>query len=311
MSVAALAQACREGAAYGYLAAKGFHVEVRQALGDSLLAVYGDLFLARGPLRLAPFAQNIWYHVELLNIQSIGEAVRALRSRQRNWWYVEQDGLNRRMALIQEQLPKIDREPVHFPAPPRTAPLGSYTLLDANTLLLAKNCLSSYPNGLVDLVQDHVNPPSRAYLKLCEALLLYGTLPQRGERCLDLGAAPGGWTYVLDSLGCSITAIDRAPLDARLMHKPNIRYLKQDAFSFKPDTEEQAWDWLFSDVICYPDKLLALVQAWLASGKVRHLIVTIKFQGPTNHDVIAGFAGIPGGRLMHLSYNKHELTFMI
>jgi 23S rRNA (cytidine2498-2'-O)-methyltransferase len=36
----------------------------------------------------------------------------------------------------------------------------------------------------------------------------------------------------------------------------------------------------------------------------------VKFQGETDHDAADAFAAIPGGRLMHLFHNRHELTFL-
>ena len=68
-------------------------------------------------------------------------------------------------------------------------------------------------------------------------------------------------------------------------------------------------DWLFSDIIAYPDRLLALVQNWIAAGAPRHIICTLKFQGETDHAAAEAFAAIPGGRVMHMFHNKHELTF--
>jgi 23S rRNA (cytidine2498-2'-O)-methyltransferase len=69
-------------------------------------------------------------------------------------------------------------------------------------------------------------------------------------------------------------------------------------------------DWLFSDVIAYPDRLLALVQRWIEAKAARHIVCTIKFQGPTDHDSADAFAAIPGGQVVHLFHNKHELTFL-
>ena len=69
-------------------------------------------------------------------------------------------------------------------------------------------------------------------------------------------------------------------------------------------------DWLFSDMICYPDRLLETVQEWLAAGACRNVVCTLKFQAQTDHETARAFAAIPGGRLLHLSCNKHELTFV-
>ena len=65
-----------------------------------------------------------------------------------------------------------------------------------------------------------------------------------------------------------------------------------------------------TSVIAYPRRLLALVRRWIEAGTVRRIVCTIKFQGETDHDAADEFAAIPGGRLMHLFHNKHELTFV-
>jgi 23S rRNA (cytidine2498-2'-O)-methyltransferase len=66
---------------------------------------------------------------------------------------------------------------------------------------------------------------------------------------------------------------------------------------------------VFSDVIAYPAPLLEMVQGWIASGLTGRIVCTIKLQGETDHAAVAAFQAIPGGRVMHLWQNKHELTF--
>jgi len=70
-------------------------------------------------------------------------------------------------------------------------------------------------------------------------------------------------------------------------------------------------DWLFSDIVCYPARLLRLVERWRASGLVKNFVCTIKFQGETDHDTAAAFAAMPGAQVLHLHHNKHELAFML
>ena len=41
------------------------------------------------------------------------------------------------------------------------------------------------------------------------------------------------------------------------------------------------------------------------------MIVTVKFQGDTDHEIAQAFASIEGARLFHLHHNKHELTFAL
>jgi len=70
-------------------------------------------------------------------------------------------------------------------------------------------------------------------------------------------------------------------------------------------------DWLFSDVICYPQRLLGLIERWRAEGAAPNFVCTIKFQGSDEHEAARAFAAIPGARLLHLHHNKHELTFLL
>jgi 23S rRNA (cytidine2498-2'-O)-methyltransferase len=69
-------------------------------------------------------------------------------------------------------------------------------------------------------------------------------------------------------------------------------------------------DWLFSDVVAYPARLLGLVRRWIDADAADRIVCTVKFQGETDHDAADAFAAIPGGRLMHLFHNRHELTFL-
>ena len=142
---------------------------------------------------------------------------------------------HRRAALIQERLPHVSAKPIVFPAAAPTAPLGSWTLLAPDRLLAAAHCSSPFPNGEVEFIEDKTGPPNRAYLKLWEALVRLRRWPQPGERCLDLGASPGGWTWVLAKLGANVIAIDKAPLDPRIAAMPGVEWRGESAFALEPD----------------------------------------------------------------------------
>src|SRR5262249_8932354 len=134
--------------------------------------------------------------------------------------------------------------------------------------------------------------------------------PAPGERCLDLGASPGGWTWVLAKLGAEVLAIDKAPLDPKVAAMPGVAWRGESAFALEPDSVRPI-DWLCSDIACYPVRLLRLVERWRSSGLVRNFVCPLKFQGATDHDTVAAFATIPGAELLHLHHNKHELTFFL
>lgn len=290
-----------------YLAAEGFVAELAHELGEVASAM-DRLLVAPGPPRQAAWAQNIWLDPVEIEIASIADGVRKLRAIQRNWApYAPR--LHRRAMLIQAALPKVSAKPLRFGDPPPAAPLGSWTLLDTNTLLAAPRCTSPFPNGKVHFVEDRTAPPSRAYLKLWEALTLIGRHPGPGELCLDLGSAPGGWSWALARVGARVISVDKAPLAPEIAAMPGVEHRAGSAFALDPAALGPI-DWLFSDVVCYPARLLTLVKRWLAAGTCGNFVCTLKFQGATDHAVVARFAAIPGGELRHLYHNKHELTWI-
>lgn len=295
-----------------YLAADGLEAQLREELARARVAVsatHGRLLISEAPPVAAAWAANIWHDCLEWPVESIGSAAKALRGLQRNWaMYAPLH--HRRAALIQDKLPHVSAKPVIFPAAAPTAPLGSWTLLAPDRMLAAARCSAPFPNGEVTFIEDKEGPPSRAYLKLWEALVRLRRRPQPGERCVDLGACPGGWTYVLAKLGASVVAVDKAPLDPKVAAMPGVEWRGESAFALEPASIGPV-DWLFSDIICYPARLLRLVERWRASGLVRNFVCTIKFQGETDHESAAAFAALPGAEVVHLHHNKHELTFML
>jgi 23S rRNA (cytidine2498-2'-O)-methyltransferase len=290
-----------------YLAAEGYVDELDHELG-AVDHKHGRLLIASGPPRPAAWVANIWLDPQEVRVASISDAAAKLRAIQRNWAFYAPK-LYRRATLIQEQLPKVSSKPLVFGMPPPKAPLGSWTLLDAETMLMAPHCTSAFPNGEIRFVEDRGGPPSRAYLKLWEALTVIGCRPGPGERCLDLGSSPGGWSWALQRMGAHVVSVDKAPLAPEIARLPGIEHRLESAFALDPRTVGTV-DWLFSDVVCYPARLLALVERWLAVGTCHRFVCTIKFQGATDHDIARRFAAIPGSQLHHLFHNKHELTWI-
>jgi 23S rRNA (cytidine2498-2'-O)-methyltransferase len=294
--------------AAAYLAAEGFEAALAEELarrGAAISEWHGRLALSPDPPVEAAWALDIWTNPREIEAPSVKSASDSLRSIQRNW---SAYGVahHRRMALIGERLPPVKARALVFPEPAPASHLGAWTLLAAERLLASPSKSSPFVNGECVFEEDHIGPPSRAYLKLWEALTRYGRWPAPGETCLDLGASPGGWTWVCAKLGASVTAVDKAPLAPAVASMPGVTERLDSAFGMAPEPV----DWLFSDVIAYPDRLLALVRRWIEAGTAKHIVCTIKFQGATDHEAAEAFAAIPGGRVVHLFHNKHELTFL-
>lgn len=270
-------------------------------LGSRVVGRHGRLFLLRGQERPL-WAQNIWLKPEVFSFQSISEASNHLRAIQRNWW-LHSVGHHRRAKLIVEKLPPLKAKRIDFLSTVPAAPLGSWTLLDEGRLLYSAECTSPFPDGEIEFNENKNDPPSRAYLKLWEFFTLTGMRPQAGERVIDLGSSPGGWTWVLDQLGCEVISVDKAPLGPQLRLSGRVQFREESAFALKPEKV----DWMFSDIICYPERLLELVESW--KDYAGNLFCTIKFQEPTNYAAAREFLKIPGSRILHLSANKHELSW--
>ncbi len=138
--------------------------------------------------------------------------------------------------------------------------------------------------GILEVADDK-QPPSRAFKKLEECLQRTSLSMQKGEVCVDLGAAPGSWTYVAAKRGAHVIAVDRAPLRDDLMRQRSVKFVKADAFKFKP--EKLPVDWLLCDVVAFPERTLELLNQWCSDAWCRKFCVTFKFKGAPNWKVIA------------------------
>jgi 23S rRNA (cytidine2498-2'-O)-methyltransferase len=291
-----------------YLAIEKFLPELLKELKD-VESVHGSLVLTRGPIQSSVWAQNIWTNVQKISFESVSEAAKALKSMGKLWSCYSFEN-HRRAQLIQDQLPKLRPRVMDFLGELPKDPIGAWTLIDRNTLLASSETSSLFPNGEVEFNENKTMPPSRAYLKLWEFFTVYGVKPSKGQRVVDFGSCPGGWTWVLQQMGCEVVSIDRAPLDDKVARLPRIQFIKTNAFTVKPE-DIGAIDWFFSDIICYPEKLLELVLQWQSSGLCKNFVCTIKFQGATDFETLKKFQELPNSQVKHLFHNKHEVTLWI
>ena len=153
--------------------------------------------------------------------------------------------------------------------------------------------------------------PSSAYRKLMEALECLCIRPQ--QTCVDLGACPGGWTSVLRRLDCHVIAVDRSKLDPILMKDPMVEFVQGDAFAYSPSSPVE---WMVSDVIAYPERVIELIDRWCGGRWASHMVVTMKFQGETSFDELDHAIQMAAShgyscRAKHFFNNKNEVTLMI
>ncbi len=294
-----------------YIAAKGYEKQLEQELlhkNQTIVEERERLFLCEGEHIDSFWASNVWLNASFLPIESINDASKKLKNIQRNWILLSTD-CHRRANLIAEKLPHISIKPHVFLSPLPQNPLGSWTLWDANTLLFSSTCTSPFPNGDLVFEEDKIQPPNRAYLKLWDVFTLLNIHPEQNELCLELGSAPGGWTWVLASLGAKVFSIDKAPLEKDIDKLPNVHHCIGSGFAITPNILGKV-DWLFSDMACYPEKLYPLVTKLIDNDCVENFICTLKCQGENYDEILEKFNAIPNSRIIHLSHNKHELTWI-
>jgi 23S rRNA (cytidine2498-2'-O)-methyltransferase len=121
--------------------------------------------------------------------------------------------------------------------------------------------------------------PSRSTLKLEEAFVSLLTDEEQkrwlrpGMRAVDLGAAPGGWTFQLVRRSIHVSAIDNGPMDRALLDSGLVEHLRVDGFRYRP---KKPVDWLVCDMVEQPRRIADLIAQWLAAGACRRAIFNLK-----------------------------------
>ncbi len=89
-------------------------------------------------------------------------------------------------------------------------------------------------------------------------------LLRAGMQAVDLGAAPGGWTWQLAHRGLRVTAVDNGPLKGEVAADPLVTHLRADGLSYRP---RRPVDWLVCDIAEQPARIAALVARWLGARR--------------------------------------------
>ncbi len=144
---------------------------------------------------------------------------------------------------------------------------------------------SSDPRNSADAIMGIVRQsmpaeaPSRSTMKLAEAIEVFmdrseqTRLLRQGMQAVDLGAAPGGWTWQLVKRGIRVTAVDNGTMKGAVAAHPLVQHLKTDGFKYAP---RKAVDWLVCDMVEKPSRVASLIGTWFASGWCKHAIFNLK-----------------------------------
>ncbi|MFO1397230.1 MAG: 23S rRNA (cytidine(2498)-2'-O)-methyltransferase RlmM [Burkholderiales bacterium] len=130
--------------------------------------------------------------------------------------------------------------------------------------------------------------PSRSTLKLAEAFGAFlgdaeARLLRPGLRAVDLGAAPGGWTWQLAQRGLKVIAVDNGPLKGAIAQDALVTHLREDGLRWRP---KRPVDWLVCDIVEQPIRIADLVAHWIADGMARRAIFNLKLPMKKRYDEV-------------------------
>ena len=172
---------------------------------------------------------------------------------------------------------------------------------------------SRYSGGILPIALP-LDVVSRAYLKFHEGLLWSGITLGIGDRCLDIGASPGGCSQFLLSQGVKVLGVDPGeihPLVLTHSHFTHIRNrIKDTKRSLFRDVQ-----WITADMNVAPNYTLDVLEEAVAkaAGSVRGLLFSLKLPRweladklPMLHDRIRKW-GFTDVRMKQLVFNRQEV----
>ncbi len=121
--------------------------------------------------------------------------------------------------------------------------------------------------------------PSRSTLKLEEAWHVFlptegwGDELKAGSWAVDLGAAPGGWTWQLVQRGLKVMAVDNGPMNNQLMLTRQVDHYEADGFLFEPP---RAVAWMVCDIADKPARVIHLMSTWFVNRWCRKSVFNLK-----------------------------------
>lgn len=143
--------------------------------------------------------------------------------------------------------------------------------------------------------------PSRSTLKLEEAWHWFipkdewDTRLAHGSTAVDLGAAPGGWTWQLVKRSMFVTAVDNGPMNEDLMASGQVTHATEDAYRFVPDAPVNL---MVCDVVDKPVKTANMAADWVIQGWCQEAIFNLKLPMKQRYQEVVACTNVIAERFM-------------
>lgn len=267
-------------------------------------------FLVENILEKPIWAQEICTSVSVQKFSNKAEALKILKSQPHLGCFIPSPYHTKLSTSLRRDLRELKLKRIKFEVPNNFKfNYFTWTISKDGDLLISHSPQAQFPLGWHEFDEDKETPPNRAYLKLWEVLALNYVQLKPTDVAIDVGSCPGGWTWVLSQQVAKVYSVDKAPLDSKISSLKNVKYSSEDAFTLDPKKFADC-TWLFSDIICTPQRLLELVHSWMQNSAVKNFVCTIKFKGPCDFDIMNEFLKIPNSQIIHLYQNKNEVTWI-
>jgi hypothetical protein len=173
------------------------------------------------------------------------------------------------------------------------------------------------PGGAVRM-KDDPQAPSRSYLKIEEAFFRMNEWPQTGQRVVDLGAAPGGWTLAFAKRGCHVIAVDNGPLKLPASGPGwgTVDHRTTDGVTFPWPAQQPPVDWLVADMLVPPVQAAAMLARWLKGPSMLRWVVNVKLPQGSPLAALRPMVHLVNQhtdfhmQIRHLYHDREEVTLM-
>ncbi|NUP09193.1 MAG: hypothetical protein HOW73_24345 [Polyangiaceae bacterium] len=173
---------------------------------------------------------------------------------------------------------------------------------------------AAFEGGLVP-VELHPEAPSRAYLKLEEAVRLFQLPLRKGERALELGSAPGGASLALLERGLAVTGVDPGEMAPNVLSKPGFIHQRIPAGALKRSELPKPLHWIVLDMNLAPPVSLRYLERCVGPSKstLRGCVLTLKLNEASMVAEIPSYLakvtamGFRDVRATHLPSNGQEI----
>ena len=177
-----------------------------------------------------------------------------------------------------------------------------------------KHSIDHPPSPLVPVHPPEA--PSRAYLKVEEAIRWFGLALREGDVALELGSAPGGVVYALLARGLKVTGIDPGEMAPVVKANKRFTHLAMSAFDVRENHLPKRVDWLLLDMNTEPELGLRAVEHQIKLGRMPTYgaILTLKLNQPSFSTRIPELVnrvrsrGFPTVYAKQLTANRREIT---